>query len=244
MTWSIIARDRTTGQFGIAVATRFFAVGALTPHLKSGVGAIATQALINVFYGTDGLRLLDQGLSAKQVVAKVIAADSGRDHRQVHVIDARGTTAAHTGKSCVDWCGDLAGDDFSVAGNMLAGARVIEDTAAAYTKNAALPFPRRLIAAMRAGDAAGGDKRGKQSAALVICGQEEWPDLNLRVDDHAEPLAELERLESVSRERFVHFMRMLPRRNDRVGITDRQIIESKLAQAQTQAEGQAKVRTS
>jgi uncharacterized Ntn-hydrolase superfamily protein len=244
LTWSIIARDRTTGQFGIAVATRFFAVGALTPHLKSGVGAIATQALINVFYGTDGLRLLDQGLSAKQVVAKVIAADSGRDHRQVHVIDARGTTAAHTGKSCVDWCGDLAGDDFSVAGNMLAGARVIEDTAAAYTKNAALPFPRRLIAAMRAGDAAGGDKRGKQSAALVICGQEEWPDLNLRVDDHAEPLAELERLESVSRERFVHFMRMLPRRNDRVGITDRQIIESKLAQAQTQAEGQAKVRTS
>jgi uncharacterized Ntn-hydrolase superfamily protein len=244
LTWSIIARDRTTGQFGIAVATRFFAVGALTPHLKSGVGAIATQALINVFYGTDGLRLLDQGLSAKQVVAKVIAADSGRDHRQVHVIDARGTTAAHTGKSCVDWCGDLAGDDFSVAGNMLAGARIIEDTAAAYTKNAALPFPRRLIAAMRAGDAAGGDKRGKQSAALVICGQEEWPDLNLRVDDHAEPLAELERLESVSRERFVHFMRMLPRRNDRVGITDRQIIESKLAQAQTQAEGQAKVRTS
>jgi uncharacterized Ntn-hydrolase superfamily protein len=244
LTWSIIARDRTTGQFGIAVATRFFAVGALTPHFKSGVGAIATQALINVFYGTDGLRLLDQGLSAKQVVAKVIAADSGRDHRQVHVIDARGTTAAHTGKSCVDWCGDLAGDDFSVAGNMLAGARVIEDTAAAYTKNAALPFPRRLIAAMRAGDAAGGDKRGKQSAALVICGQEEWPDLNLRVDDHAEPLAELERLESVSRERFVHFMRMLPRRNDRVGITDRQIIESKLAQAQTQAEGQAKVRTS
>ena len=244
MTWSIIARDRTTGQFGIAVATRFFAVGALTPHLKSGVGAIATQALINVFYGTDGLRLLDQGLSAKQVVAKVIAADSGRDHRQVHVIDARGTTAAHTGKSCVDWCGDLAGDDFSVAGNMLAGARVIEDTAAAYTKNGALPFPRRLIAAMRAGDGADGDKRGKQSAALVICGQEEWPDLNLRVDDHAEPLAELERLESVSRERFVHFMRMLPRRNDRVGITDRQIIESKLAQAQTQAEGQAKVRTS
>jgi uncharacterized Ntn-hydrolase superfamily protein len=244
LTWSIIARDRTTGQFGIAVATRFFAVGALTPHLKSGVGAIATQALINVFYGTDGLRLLDQGLSAKQVVAKVIAADSGRDHRQVHVIDARGTTAAHTGKSCVDWCGDLAGDDFSVAGNMLAGARIIEDTAAAYTKNAALPLPRRLIAAMRAGDAAGGDKRGKQSAALVICGQEEWPDLNLRVDDHAEPLAELERLESVSRERFVHFMRMLPRRNDRVGITDRQIIESRLAQAQTQAEGQAKVRTS
>jgi uncharacterized Ntn-hydrolase superfamily protein len=231
MTWSIIARDKNTGQFGIAVATRFFAVGALAPHLRSRVGAIATQALVSVFYGTDGLRLLEQRASAKDVVAAVIAADSGRDHRQVHVIDAQGGIAAHTGKSCVDWCGHLAGDDFSVAGNMLAGARVIEDTAAACAKNAALSFPRRLIAAMRAGEAAGGDKRGKQSAALIICGEEEWPDLNLRVDDHSDPLAELERLETVSRERFVHFMRMLPSRSNRVGITDRDIIEDKLAQA-------------
>ena len=139
--------------------------------------------------------------------------------------------AAHTGKSCVDWCGHLAGDNFSVAGNMLAGPDVIKDTAAAYASNAALFFPRRLIAAMRAGEAAGGDKRGKQSAALIICGKEEWPDLNLRVDDHSDPLAELERLESVSRERFVHFMRMLPSRSNRVGVTDRDVIESKLAQA-------------
>jgi uncharacterized Ntn-hydrolase superfamily protein len=231
MTWSIIARDKNTGHFGIAVATRFFAVGALVPHLKSRVGAIATQALVNVFYGTDGLRLLEQGAGAKDVVAAVVAADSGRDHRQVHVIDAHGGMAAHTGKSCIDWCGHLAGDHFSVAGNMLAGARVIADTAAAYTKNAALSFPRRLIAAMRAGEAAGGDKRGKQSAALTICGEEEWADLNLRVDDHVDPLAELERLERVSRERFVQFMRMLPRRVDRVGIIDRDIIERKLAQA-------------
>ena len=231
MTWSIIARDKNTGQFAVAVATRFFAVGALAPHLKSRLGAIATQALVNVFYGTDGLRLLEQGASAKDVVAAVVAADAGRDHRQVHVIDAWGGIAAHTGKSCVDWCGHLAGDNFSVAGNMLAGADVIKGTATAYTKNAALPFPRRLIAAMRVGEAAGGDKRGKQSAALIVCGEEEWPDLNLRVDDHSDPLAELERLESVSRERFVHFMRMLPSRTDRVGITDRGIIESKLAQA-------------
>ena len=231
MTWSIIARDKNTGQFGIAVATRFFAVGALAPHLKSRLGAIATQALVNVFYGTDGLRLLEQGASAKEVVAAVTAADAGRDHRQVHVIDVQGTTAAHTGKSCVDWCGHLAGDNFSVAGNMLASPDVIKDTAAAYASNAALFFPRRLIAAMRAGEAAGGDKRGKQSAALIICGKEEWPDLNLRVDDHSDPLAELERLESVSRERFVHFMRMLPSRSNRVGVTDRDVIESKLAQA-------------
>ena len=231
MTWSIIARDKNTGQFGIAVATRFFAVGALAPHLKSRVGAIATQALVNVFYGTEGLRLLERGAGAREVVAAVIAADAGRDHRQVHVIDARGGIAVHTGKSCVDWCGHLSGDGFSVAGNMLAGADVIKDTAAAYANNAALPFPRRLIAAMRAGETAGGDKRGRQSAALIICGEEEWPDLSLRVDDHADPLAELERLERISRERFVHFMRMLPTRNDPVGVTDRGVIESKLAQA-------------
>jgi len=231
MTWSIIARDKNTGQFGIAVATRFFAVGALVPHLKSGVGAIATQALVNLFYGTDGLRLLEQGASAEEVVATVTAADSGRDQRQVHAIDTQGGTAAHTGKSCIDWCGHVAGDNFSVAGNMLAGRRVIEDTAATYAKNAALSFPRRLVAAMRAGEAAGGDKRGKQSAALVICGEEEWPDLSLRVDDHAEPLAELERLESVSGERLVHFMAMWPRRRDRIGITDRNAIERKIAEA-------------
>jgi len=231
MTWSIIARDNNTGQFGVAVATRFFAAGALVPHLKSRVGAIATQALVNLFYGTEGLRLLEQGASAKEVVAKIITADPGRDQRQVHVIDAHGSTAAHTGKSCIDWCGHSAGENFSVAGNMLAGERVVADTVAAYGKNSTLPFPCRLIAAMRAGEAAGGDKRGKQSAALVICGEEDWPDLDLRVDDHPDPLAELERLERVSRERFVHFMAMWPSRRDRVGITDRDVIERKIAEA-------------
>jgi uncharacterized Ntn-hydrolase superfamily protein len=231
MTWSIIARDQDTGQFGIAVATRFFAVGALAPYVKSRTGAIATQALINSFYGTEGLRLLDQGLSAPDVVSAVTAADGGRDHRQLHVMDAQGRTAAHTGKACLDWCGHISGGTISVAGNMLAGARVVEDTAAAYAANAALPFPRRLIAAMRAGEAAGGDKRGRQSAALVICGDEEWPDLDLRVDDHPDPLAELERLERVSRQHFVHFKRFLPSRRDRVGVIDRGVIESAIAKA-------------
>jgi uncharacterized Ntn-hydrolase superfamily protein len=231
MTWSIIARDQDTGQFGIAVATRFFAVGALAPHVKSRTGAIATQALVNPFYGTEGLRLLDQGVSAPDVVSAVTAADTGRDHRQVHVMDVQGRAAAHTGTACIDWCGHIAGDTLSVAGNMLVEASVVEDTVAAYADNAALSFPRRLIAAMRAGEAAGGDKRGRQSAALVICGDEEWPDLDLRVDDHPDPLAELERLERVSRERFVHFMRILPSRRNRVGVIDRGAIESEIAKA-------------
>jgi len=231
MTWSIIARDRASGQFGIAVASRFFAVGALVPRVKSHIGAIATQALVNAFFGTEGLQLLERGATAPDVVSAVTAADPGRDHRQMHVMDAQGRIAAHTGKACIDWCGHLAGDNVSVAGNMLAGASVIEDTAAAYERNAALSFPRRLIAAMRAGEAAGGDKRGKQSAALVICGDDEWPDLDLRVDDHLDPLAELERLERVSRERFVHFIRFLPSRRDRVGVTDRGVVESEIAKA-------------
>ena len=231
MTWSIIAHDRGTGQFGIAVASRFFAVGALVPRVKSRIGAIATQALVNAFFGIEGLQLLERGATALDVVSAVTAADAGRDHRQMHVMDAQGRIAAHTGKACIGWCGHLAGDNVSVAGNMLAGASVIEDTAAAYERNATLSFPRRLIAAMNAGEAEGGDKRGKQSAALVICGDQEWPDLDLRVDDHPDPLAELERLEKVSRERFVHFMRMLPSRRDRVGVTDRDAVESEIAKA-------------
>ena len=229
MTWSIIARDKATGSFGIAVATKFFAVGARVPYIAAGVGAVATQALVNPFYGSNGLRLLREGKPAHAVVEALVAADAGRDHRQLHIIDASGRIAAHTGAACIAWNGHIHGDGFSIAGNMLAGPRVLDDTAAAYLANAALPFPRRLIAAMRAGEAAGGDKRGKQSAALLIYGEEDWSDLDLRVDDHAEPLAELQRLESISRERWMAFRRCLPSRRDPVGITDRGLIEQEIA---------------
>jgi uncharacterized Ntn-hydrolase superfamily protein len=231
MTWSIIARDPATGRFGIAVATRFFAVGARVPFIASGVGAVATQALLNPFYGTHGLRLLRGGMPAPEVVRTVVASDQGRDHRQVHVMDAAGRVAAHTGAACIDWCGDLVGTNFSLAGNMLAGPRVLEQTAAAYAQASALDFPRRLIAALQAGEAAGGDKRGKQSAALLIYGEEEWSDLDLRVDDHPDPLAELERLERVSRQHFVHFRRFLPNRRDPVGVIDRDAINAEIAKA-------------
>jgi uncharacterized Ntn-hydrolase superfamily protein len=229
MTWSIIARDKATGCFGIAVATKFFAVGARVPFIAAGVGAIATQALVNPFYGTKGLRLLRDGKTADAVVNELIADDDGRDHRQVHIIDSNGRIVAHTGTECIGWHGHVAGEEFSVAGNMLAGARVLDETASAYLGGAGLPFPRRLVAAMLAGEAAGSDKRGKQSAALLIYGEEDWSDLDLRVDDHAEPLAELERLERVSRERWMSFRRFLPGRRDPVGVTDRSIIELEIA---------------
>ncbi len=231
MTWSIIARDKATGQFGIAVATKFFAVGARVPHIAARVGAIATQALVNPYYGIDGLKLLREGRQPGDIVETLLAADAGRESRQLHVMDAVGRIAAHTGRDCVDWCGHIEGDGFSIAGNMLAGARVLDDTAAAYAANESLPFARRLIAAMHAGEAAGGDKRGKQSAALLIYGEEEWSELDLRVDDHADPLAELERLEQVSRERWVHFRQFLPSRQNPAGITDRAIIDAAIAAA-------------
>jgi uncharacterized Ntn-hydrolase superfamily protein len=231
MTWSIIARDDATGQFGIAVATRFFAVGARVPHIAAGIGGIATQALVNPYYGIDGVRLLRDGRMPREIVETLTAADGGRESRQLHIMDASGRIAAHTGSDCVDWCGHIEGNRFSIAGNMLAGARVLDDTAKAYIANETLPFARRLIAAMRSGEAAGGDKRGKQSAALLIYGDEEWSNLDLRVDDHLDPLAELERLERVSRERWVHFRQFLPSRKNPAGITDRATIDARIEAA-------------
>jgi uncharacterized Ntn-hydrolase superfamily protein len=226
MTWSIIARDNVTGQIGIAVATRFFAVGARVPHIAAGIGGIATQALVNPYYGIDGIKLLREGRKPRDIVETLIAADSGHQSRQLHIMDASGRVAAFTGRDCVDWCGHIEGNGFSIAGNMLAGARVLDDTGNTYIAGETLPFAQRLIAAMRAGEAAGGDKRGKQSAALLIYGEEEWSDLNLRVDDHTDPLGELERLEAVSRERWVHFRKYLPTRQNPAGVTDRAIIDA------------------
>jgi uncharacterized Ntn-hydrolase superfamily protein len=231
MTWSIIARDEATGHFGIAVATRFFAVGARVPHIAAGVGAVATQALVNPYYGIDGLTLLRDGKSPRDAIEMLKAADSGHASRQLHIMDAAGCIAAYTGAECVDWCGHIEGKGFSIAGNMLAGASVLEDTAATFIANKALPFAQRLIAAMYAGEAAGGDKRGKQSAALLIHGAEEWSALDLRVDDHADPLVELERLEQISRERWVHFRQFLPTRANPAGVTDRTIIDATIEAA-------------
>jgi uncharacterized Ntn-hydrolase superfamily protein len=231
MTWSIIARDSVSGQFGIAVATKFFAVGARVPHIAAGIGGVATQALVNPYYGIDGVTMLREGKSPEAIVAALLASDDGRESRQLHILDAQGRIAVHTGKDCVDWCGHVKGDGFSIAGNMLAGAAVLDDTAKAYAANEKLPFALRLIAAMRAGEAAGGDKRGKQSAALLIHDTEEWSALDLRVDDHADPLSELERLERVSRERWVHFREFLPTRKNPAGITDRTTIEAGIATA-------------
>jgi uncharacterized Ntn-hydrolase superfamily protein len=228
MTWSILARD-DLGQFGVAIASRFFAVGALCIHTRRGVGALSTQALMNPLYGPAGMEQLAAGTSAQDAVNHLTNADQGRAQRQLHMLPAVGRPAAHTGASCVDWCGHLLFDDFSVAGNMLAGPAVIESTAQAFRASAGKPLAERLLAAMAAGEAAGGDKRGKQAAALRIHGDEDYPSLDLRVDDHAEPIAELHRLYDRSLERYQPFMACLPGRHDATGITDRTEIEARVA---------------
>ena len=197
-------------------------------HTRRAVGALATQALMNPLYGPAGLDLLARGLAAAEVVGRLVAGDAGRAQRQLHLIGAAGPGAAYTGEQCVGWCGQGVHDDFSVAGNMLAGAAVLEATAQAFVAHAGLPLAERLIAAMAAGEAAGGDKRGRQSAALRIHADEDHPALDLRVDDHFEPLAELQRLYQKSLERFQPFVACLPGRHDPVGVLRREEIEARV----------------
>jgi|SRR5882672_8279211 len=231
MTWSIVARD-ASGAFGVAVASRFFAVGVHCPHARSGIGAVCTQALVNPQYGPAGLDLLARKNSPEKSIQDLVARDKGREHRQVHMIDAKRRVAAFTGSACIDWCGQLAGEGFSVAGNMLAGAAVLEKTALAFERAKDLSFAERLLAALEAGEAAGGDKRGKQAAALLIHTTEDYPFLDLRVDDHAAPLAELRRLYDKSLERYQPFIACLPSRARPAGITDRSVIEAEIARFQ------------
>lgn len=237
MTWSIVAHDPETGAFGVAVTTRFFAVGALCPHARSGVGALATQALINPLFGPLGLELLAAEVEPQEIVRRLVGADEGREHRQLHLIDRRDRIAQHSGRNCIGWCGARAGPGYSVAGNMLAGERVVDDTAAAYEAHARLPFAERLLAALDAGQAAGGDKRGKQSAALRIYTTESYPSLDLRVDDHPEPLIELRRLHEVSKEIFQPFLAFLPSQINPAGIYDRAVIDAELVRRQAARKG-------
>lgn len=238
MTWSLLARDEA-GRFGAAIASRFFAVGALTVHARRSVGILSTQALMNPLYGPQGLDLLAAGRTPEQAIAMLTGADAGRDQRQLHILPAQGRAAAWTGSACIAWCGHRIEPAFSVAGNMLAGPRVLEATAEAFVAARGRPFAERLLAALAAGEAAGGDMRGKQAAALRIQGDEDYPELDLRVDDHAEPVQELQRLYRKSLERAQPFLACLAGRRDPVGIIDRAEIEARIERFQRERGGAA-----
>ncbi len=228
MTWSILARDPATGALGAAVASRFFAVGAICPWVEGGVAAMATQALVNPMHLVHAAPRLRAGEAPEAIIADLLAGDPGLLQRQLHILDAQGRIAQHSGPDCVTWAGKVRGIDVSVSGNMLAGPQVIQATLDAFLASTG-PLAERLMTAMEAGEAAGGDKRGKQSAGLKVCTKDPYPDLDIRADDHADPLAELRRLHRVSQERFAVFRRFLAGRDSPFGTVDRSIVEAAIA---------------
>jgi len=229
MTWSIVARDPATGHFGVAVASRFFAVGGIVPHVRGRVGAVATQAFVNPTYGPDALRLMDAGAPPDLIVPVFTGRDDGHPNRQFHLIDVHGRNVAFTGDKCVDWAGHLVADGVSVAGNMLEGPAVVADTLRAYQAAMDKPLAERLLIAMQAGEDAGGDKRGRQSACLVTYRDQDYAWLDIRADDHADPLAELRRLYAVAQERFLHVAETMATRENPHGMTDRSHIDVRIA---------------
>ena len=198
-TFSIVARDPQNGDLGVAVQSKFLAVGSVVSWARAGAGAIATQALANISYGPGGLRLLEQGLSAEAVLNQLVAADADRDHRQLGIVDRDGRAAAYTGSACLDWAGHETGDGFACQGNILAGPEVVRAMAERFHQSDG-ELAERLVTAMHAGQEAGGDRRGRQSAALYVArtggsyGGLLDRYIDLRVDDHPDPIVELERI--------------------------------------------------
>ena len=208
MTFSIVAWDPDTREWGVAVASKFLAAGAVVPWVRAGAGAVATQAHANITFGPRGLDLLGSK-RADEVLEQLLETDEGREHRQVGVVDRHGQAASFTGTECFDWAGGHAGDGFTCQGNILAGPGVVGDMGAAF-EAATGDFPGRMLAALLAGDRAGGDRRGRQSAAMLIAREgggylgDSDIALDLRVDDHSDPVVELGRLLDIHRLLFPH----------------------------------------
>ena len=199
-TYSIAACDLAAAQWGVAVQSKFLSVGSVVPWAEPGVGAIATQAYANPRYGSDGLALLREGLSADEVVRRLIALDDGRDERQVGIVDGRGGSASWTGTGCNDWAGHRTGPSYAAQGNILVGAETVDALAETFEATPHLPLGQRLIECLAAAQSAGGDRRGQQSASLLVVqrdgGYAQLSDIvaDLRVDDHPRPIEELRRI--------------------------------------------------
>ena len=200
MTYSIAACDLDADQWGVATQSKFLAVGSVVPWAKPGAGAVATQAYANPRYGPDGLSLLEQGLTAGQVVERLTGADDGRDHRQLGVVDAQGGSATFTGVECMEWAGGRTGEGYAAQGNILVSGATIDALATSFEGSVGRPLAARLIDALAAAQAAGGDRRGQQSAALLVVERDGGYGglcdsvVDLRVDDDAAPIEELARL--------------------------------------------------
>jgi uncharacterized Ntn-hydrolase superfamily protein len=199
-TYSIVACDLERGEWGVGVQSKFLAVGAFVPWAEADVGAIATQAFANVRYGPEGLRLLDEGLTAEEVVASLTEADEGRDHRQLGVVDAEGRAATYTGSSCLEWAGGVTGEEYAAQGNILVSKETVTALAQAFEGSGGQPLAERLLEALAAAQLAGGDRRGQQSSSLLVVkkdggyGGTSDVAVDLRVDDHERPVEELRRI--------------------------------------------------
>jgi uncharacterized Ntn-hydrolase superfamily protein len=209
-TYSIVACDLEAGEWGVGVQSKFLAVGALVPAAEPHVGAIATQAWANLAYRPDGLALLRDGYSADDVVRTLVGADEGREHRQLGVVDRQGLAATYTGSECLEWAGGTTGPGYAAQGNILVSAATVEALASTFVGSAGRPLADRLLACLAAAEEAGGDRRGRQSAALLIVRKEGGyggtSDVaaDLRVDDHQQPIEELERIYRVHDLLFGH----------------------------------------
>lgn len=210
MTFSITARCPDTGMLGVAVSTKLLCVGALCPYVRAGVGAISSQSFVNPYIGINGIELLANGLGVEAVRDQLAVNDEGSALRQFSIVDAVGNAVVYSGTECVEWFGERVGQGYAAAGNMLVGEATITAMADAYEHSAADLFPERLMRALEAGQQAGGDKRGRQSAALKVAHTEDYPLVDLRVDDHAEPVAELRRLWGLYQDQLASVMSMLP----------------------------------
>src|SRR5215210_3691234 len=207
-TYSIAACDLDAGQWGVATQSKFLGVGSIVPWAEPLVGAVATQAYANPRYGPEGLALLREGVSAEEVVERLTSADEDREHRQLGVVDGEGRAASFTGTECHDWAGGRTGDCYAAQGNILVSAATIDALSVTFESNAHLELGQRLVECLAAAQAAGGDRRGQQSASLLVvekdAGYAKLSDtvIDLRVDDHARPIAELRRLLELHQELF------------------------------------------
>ncbi|HEY0105576.1 MAG TPA: DUF1028 domain-containing protein [Rhizomicrobium sp.] len=229
MTWSIVAFDPKTGAFGAAVTTKAFASGAFMIFARAGVGAVGTQSLTNPYLGPAVLDGLARGLSPRLAIDSALAGDEGREVRQLHAVDARGRVAGWTGRHCVEWAGHVGGDGVSVAGNMMQNECVVPETLAGFLAAREAPLQERLLRGLERGNAAGGDRRGISSAALVSVTAEDFPTCNLRVDDHPQPLGELRRLLGIwQRDREPHLGNS-PSKANPAGVHDLDAVEANWA---------------
>lgn len=217
MTFSIVARCDRTGQIGVAAATAMPAVGKLLSHAAAGYGAVATQAQINPYLGIDGLRFLREGSSASEVLHRLHGIDPCMKLRQVGIVDARGELAVWTGEDCLPWAGSLQGEGFSVQGNRLEGVEVLQAIAEAFTEHREAPLVERLMEAIAAGDAMGGDRHGESSATIYVVDREEYPLWDIRVDQHLDPVAELRRLHDIFERDVVPEILAMPTRDNPAG---------------------------